>query len=457
MQRSRFPLLLVSLLFCVRAFAQQSSAVWVMPSSPTNETPITIGVSAWCAYNGATATVNGNVITVKAPSAMCDPPFLEPVYVTLPQLLAPGQYRIEAEGIGTRTFIVRDVGPKPFEVHPYAVPANVPPAGALPLTLQAGTLATPLCPLGNCTVTVGGANAPVRAFSNDSVRVEAPLLPPGVYDVTLTRGGTTTTVPRAVVYFHRSEAPDPTVFERILFPILSNTRGQHGSEWRTEAVISNPKPWFVEFYNDITSIVCVTYPCGERLGPNMTLRFEGGSHPGGVALLAPWPEAEQLAFALRVRDVSREAESFGTDIPVVRESQMFVNTDLTFLDVPFDARYRVKLRVYAFSPFPSNAGAFVAVRTDPPGPVGPGIGPTGVMLTRNCSGNGCYAVPMYGEMDLQLGGAARSDVYLDTEHLPGSPVWAFITVTNNETQQVTIITPNGKGGEPCKTDCREDH
>jgi hypothetical protein len=456
-QRSRFPLLLASLLFCAHTFAQQSANVWVIPPSPTNETPITIGVLTSCAFGAATATVNGNVITVDAPRQMCNPPSAELQYAKLPQLLAPGQYRIEAPGIGTRTFIVRDAEPKPFEVHPYAVPANAPPAGALQLTLQAGTLGTPLCPAGNCTVTVGGAAAPVRAFSNDAVRVEAPRLPPGLYDVTLTRGGTTTTVPRAVVYFNRLDPPDPTVFERILFPVLFNTRGQHGSDWRTEAVISNPKPWFVEFYNDVTSIVCVTYPCGERIGPMITTRFEGGRHPGGIALLAPWPEAEQLAFALRVRDVSREAESFGTDIPVVRESQMFRDTDLTFLDVPFDARYRAKLRVYAFDPFRSNAPPFIGVRTDPPSPFGPGIGPTGLVLTRNCSPTTCYAAPMYGEMELQLGGAARADVYLDTESVGGSPVWAFITVTNNETQQVTIITPNGKGGEPCKSDCREDH
>jgi hypothetical protein len=26
--------------------------------------------------------------------------------------------------------------------------------------------------------------------------------------------------------------------------------------------------------------------------------------------------------------------------------------------------------------------------------------------------------------------------------IPGTPIWAFITVTNNETQQITTITPN---------------
>jgi len=27
--------------------------------------------------------------------------------------------------------------------------------------------------------------------------------------------------------------------------------------------------------------------------------------------------------------------------------------------------------------------------------------------------------------------------------------WAFVSVTNNETQQVTIVTPDGEGGEAC--------
>lgn len=452
------------LLLELPAFAQQQSpAVWVIPPSPTDETPITIGVSTWCAFNGATVAVNGNTIVVNAPSQMCDPPFYEPVYVQLPQLLAPGQYTVEARGtvdgdvIGRRTFIVRDAGPKPFEVHPYAVPANVAPGAALPLTIErGGSLAPPFCPNGSCTVTVGGVNVPVRGFSDDMVQFDAPPLAPGLYDVSVTEGGTTSTVKGAVVYFDRAAPPEPSVFERILFPVLYSTKGQHGSDWRTEAVISNPKRWFVELYNDITPIVCITYPCGERLQPFATMRFDGGQYPSGIALLTPWPEADQLAFALRTRDVSREAESFGTDIPVVHERHMFRDVDLTLLDVPLDPRYRAKLRVYAFDPLATNFGPFIGVVTDPPGPVVP-IGPTGVQLARNCSGNGCYATPLYGEMDLPAQGpGVRADVYLDTETVAGSPVWAFITVTNNETQQVTIITPNGKGGVPCTTNCEEN-
>ena len=56
--------------------------------------------------------------------------------------------------------------------------------------------------------------------------------------------------------------------------------------------------------------------------------------------------------------------------------------------------------------------------------------------------------PWYAEIDLPPGEAnERVNVHLmfplDTT------AWAFATVTNNATQQVTIVTPNGSGEVPC--------
>ena len=149
-------------------------------------------------------------------------------------------------------------------------------------------------------------------------------------------------MPDAIYYYDPSAAPDFSVFERILFPVLFNTAGAHGSQWVSEAAIANPAHWYIETYNDVVPFECIDYPCGERLAPGSSIAFSGGGYPQGVALIAPRAEAENLAFSLRVRDISRTAEGYGTQVPVVREDDMFVNTDLTLLDVPVDPRYRTK-------------------------------------------------------------------------------------------------------------------
>ena len=160
------------------------------------------------------------------------------------------------------------------------------------------------------------------------------------------------------------------------------------------------------------------------------MKFSGGDYPRGVALLTPRDAAPELAFALRARDVSRQAEGYGTEIPVVRESEMYVNRPIALLGVPVSAGYRAKLRIYSFSP--GHAGVTVQNGT------GVNVG-----LTRTCSGNACASTPWYGEYDLPAGTAPRVNVFV---HAGAGPAWAFITVTNNETQQITTITPQGKGG-----------
>jgi hypothetical protein len=169
-------------------------------------------------------------------------------------------------------------------------------------------------------------------------------------------------------------------------------------------------------------------------------------------MIVPRPEADSLAFALRVRDVSRAEEGLGTEVPVVREKDMFVNTVMTLLDVPLDPRYRVKLRVYALDPFFGNAGlaasvTLVDVRT--------GVRTErNIPLERSCQGPLCVAVPAYGELDLEAGQQGeRVNVYISSHE--ESLTWSFASITNNDTQQVTIVTPDGVGGIPCRQPCGE--
>ncbi|HEX2059391.1 MAG TPA: hypothetical protein VHK90_01490, partial [Thermoanaerobaculia bacterium] len=148
-----------------------------------------------------------------------------------------------------------------------------------------------------------------------------------------------------------------------------------------------------------------------------------------------------LSFSARARDVSQDATNFGSELPVVREQQMVRDGAATLLDIPVDDRYRVKVRIYAFDES-TNDTMQVSFTTEQNG-----TRTTGPLRTlqRTCHADECAWTPYYGEVDLPAGAAgARVNVYID-ESGTATPVllWAMASVTNNRTQQVTIVSARG--------------
>jgi hypothetical protein len=435
----------VSILLAATASAQVS----IFPPGPTSDDEVTLQVSDTCSARVTNVTRNGFDISVTlAQQGTCpSPPIEYPVHVALGEL-PPGQYRVRVEQNDfeprTMTFYVRNAEPVPFALRPWAIPTNpqrhvvriVPPD---PRQLCGGS---------DCSsfrLEVGGVVYGIRDLDlpGGGIGFAAPPRAAGPVDVRITNAQGTFVIPAGLVYFDPGAPLDRSVFEPVLFPVLFGTDGVNGSRWRSEAVLSNPNEWAVMNLNSIEQIVCVTFPCGELLGPKGRKKFDGQGYPQGVALLVPRGESEDLAFSLRIRDISRDAESYGTTVPVVRERDLLRNTEVTLLDVPLDPRFRTKVRVYVF-PDPVYytgilpVGAAVQVGSDQP---------RAIALSRNCGGGGCDELPYYAELDLPAGGEGESaDVYVE---LPADALgWAFASVTNNLTQQVTVVAPAGKGGRP---------
>jgi hypothetical protein len=435
----RVPALVVYLFFSLLAAAQ---TVTILPAGPTTRTPIYVqALLESCVDAPATVLIEGSVIKVNFETiTFCDPPLSRTLTARIPGLLAPGQYRVEVtngafEGLWSTTFIVRNAEPQAFTAHPFAVPATV----AAPIKVRL-VAPEPLCTPGSssCRVLVDGIDAAdERVDEEGNVWFTAPQHAPGLASVRVDNGPRAITVPNALYYFDVNAAPDVSIFERILFPMLTEVSGVNGSLFRTETTISNPKRWFVETYNEIVPFVCIDYPCGERMSPGELVKFTGGEYPHGVALLTPRDAAPDLAFALRARDVSRKADGYGTELPVVRESEMYINRELALLGVPVSPGYRAKLRIYAFGA-ELFGGPHAGIRLQQAGTN------TTVALTRTCSGHACASTPFYAEYDLPAGNLSRENVYVRTADQ--NLIWAFITVTNNNTQQITTITPQGKGG-----------
>lgn len=414
-------LVAIALLFAALS-ASATAAITADPRIPRAGEPFVLSIPDVCRGGRAVVSRSGFDIRIEVTGCgMGNPPMFETLPVSMAPL-PPGEYRVtvpqEEEGqppVARGAFVVVDA--RPFGIHPFAVPAGAPYELVIPYHTE---FVQACAPFESCTIRIGGADVTARRIAGTTFRVTAPARPAGFADVTVGNR----TIPGALYFFDRDAAPDPAFFERILLPILVDTRGRD-SDWRSEGVVSNPKPWPVETHG------------GLRFDAHAKRRLAGGQHPRGLAWVVPRAEAEHLSFALRVRDVSRVAQGFGTDIPIVREEDLFRST-LTLLDVPRDPRYRVKLRVYAFD---AEDGAEARV-------VGGG-GRVSLTLRRDCAdAASCAATPAYAELDVASGAAGeRVDLFIELP--PGAAGWAFASVTNNQTQQVTIVTPDGTGGVPC--------
>jgi hypothetical protein len=413
------------LLFTLSAAAQ----VTVIPSAPTTRTPVSLRMYVQCQPGPATVTVVGPVIKVhfEQGGGLCgDPPIPQPFTVRVPDLLPAGEYRVEVtvdpqDAIAaTGSFVVRSAEPQPFEVQPSVVRLDWP---APPVLAIAGP--QPLCAsAATCRVFVDGLPVTgVTLAPGGVILFTAPPLDAGFADVRVENGASFVTVPKALYVASGSPPADPSLFERVLFPLLLDAPGANGSLWRTEAVASNPKPWPVYTWE------------GELLAPRQVVRLAGGEHGRGFVLRIPRDQAPYVAFGLRARDVSRVEEGYGTEIPVVRERDLFLDAPFTMLEVPVEQGYRVKVRVYAYDT-PSTGNVRVAQ--------GHSSFTYAISFTRVCAASGCH---WYSESDLPTedSDGLRADVTVEVYDVPA---WGFITVTNNETQQVTVVTPGGKGGRP---------
>jgi hypothetical protein len=436
LRRARLFPLLVASLFAVSALGDQDTQIHVAPRLPTSVTPIEFRYPTFCGAGLQSITRAGSVISIRYSPGPCSPPFYAMSRVALPEkTLAPGQYRVDLIRVSSpphpdavaasALFTVRPAEPQPLRVRPSAVFRG----GRVRIESTDGS---PVCPPAGCdSVRIGGQEALSVEIDEENVWVSTPAAP-GVYDVTVVTGSTETTARAALYVFNELTPFDATQFERILLPIKFNGSGAHGSQWVTEQVIANRRPWNIDTGHVELSLSMVWF--NRSLEANAYYRESVFGGPRGFGLLVPRADADDVSVAIRIRDTSRVDEGFGTEIPAVREEDMAHNEPLSLLDVPLDTRYRVKLRVYAFVPDALRSAATVRtlVRS---GDARPAI--QELELRRDCAT--CPEMPLYGELDLPLASLARVDVRIDGPD--EALTWGFITVTNNDTQQVTTVTP----------------
>lgn len=399
------------------------------PPQPTDRSFVVLNVrDVWrdpCVPIQPQVTRSANVITVRftVPPDVACPAVLAPWEAEVPLgVLAPGIYAVTVEVVdfdglrkaGARTLVVRESVPA-FVVEPQIASTvggtsvafrNVCPPAGTPIAVYVGGVAVPVVP--GCPVTV---TLPAHA--------------PGAVDVTLTVDGRSSTVVNALQYVDPAAAPDPAVYERVLVPVIFNGAGAFGSLWQTSVTMTNLSATRIDWVPEVSRSL-------DSLDPERTTSLSAfGDRPTGLVLFLP--RGADVRFGYLIRDLSRDASQWGTEIPVVRERD--TQAVLVLPNVPFDDRYRLQLRMYDIDGVSSEV--VVMGGTEPVG--------REVRLVGPCTAGPCNSnQPAYASADLRqlfpaLRGAQTIRVYGGSD-LPAR-LWAFVTVTNNETQHVTVISP----------------
>ena len=408
----------------------------VFPFAPTTVTPIEVHYLSSCPARSHSIVREGREIVITAIDPQCPAVLPIPIVekVKLPELLPIGEYGLEIRQerhpflLAWTDFVVRNGAPVPFELHPSAMYPNA----ETPVHMSGVACDTVDC--SDITIRVAGEPVALMAVANDgAIWFGPPSHEQGLLDVTVQKSGVVMTSPGALHYYgFHSQRPDLLVYEPILFPVLHSTDGAFGSRWLSEAIVSNPAPWTVYADYTMSGLGPCVEDCDPPIAPKSFQRFYNG-YPRGTVFYAPRSEAAPLAMSLRIRDASGAEHGYGTEIPVVRERDFFHGSDIRLLDVPLDPRYRVKLRIYAVEPgLAPELNGFVRIRT--------GEAPVHLPFTLTQKQSGHSNEPYYAEVDLPQG-ATGERVNVEIVMPLDATGWAFASVTNNETQQVTIVAP----------------
>ncbi len=248
-------------------------------------------------------------------------------------------------------------------------------------------------------VSLGGQDVPITRVFDNTIQFTAPPHAAGAVDLVVesVMGGRHVATAGFTYFDPQAATPDPFLFTFLLFPIDFAGPGAFGSLWTTDN-------W-------------VETSAGKEKLPVT------GSDSGVVY---PLPRSENVSANSRIRDTSRATLNAGSEIPVVREDDFADHIRL--LNVPTGKNFRALLRVWT-SGEPATRFFYDIDQV-------PSLVPSAAKLA-----------PAPGGL---LYGTSILTPFLDSPHdhlditvfVPtGTRIWGMISITNNDTQEVTIISP----------------
>lgn len=255
-----------------------------------------------------------------------------------------------------------------------------------------------------------------------------------------------------------TEAARAQPYERFLFPIvIVEHPGAYGSLWTTQAVVRNegvaPVVMFTSECAYHCSAPCVITMCFRGSPTPPGAPFHQGVDRGEVGyvgipatlLYVERSKADDVSTSLRLIEESKRTVEYGVEIPVVRERELYSGTLwLPSVPVPPAEEGRTHLRIYGVEsptdPVTLRVRAFaddvvvwdqlVTLLV----PLNFNETPRPMEYNEKQPSYRLLAIPS----DIAQGGTVRLRIDPLTA---GLKFWAMASVTSNETQHVTIISP----------------
>lgn len=404
------------------------------PPDPTPRTAVLARIhipGAGCGLTGAIVNRSGSIIGISLQYSNIQCFAAEPADIAVDLGIVPaGVYDVVVSpglllsALAEAELDVRDANP-PFEVRP-----NTRGSGSVRLVGQNLDGAT--------SVHFGTTAAEVISISANEILVREPGQTPGTFDVTIEKPAVTL---RATAAYHVPKAAglNEAFYERVLLPVFWSGPGAFGAQWQTTASLYNANEYTITAaHSSVLYSVCVIANCDPRPLPNSTTTAPSdSSRTAGVVEELPRQAMEKIDLGLAIRDFSRSAQDLGTEIPVVRQSNLYART-FSIPNVPNDPRYRLTLRLYNI-----ESATVFGLRIYTNASSTPVVTKSIVLTADTGLRNGGFAVindllAAYPE----IGAFGPLRVEIDPGIRNGyKSAWGFVTVTNNDTQHVTVLSP----------------
>jgi hypothetical protein len=224
--------------------------------------------------------------------------------------------------------------------------------------------------------------------------------------------------------------------EEIIIPIaLQPINASFGTRWVSEISVYNDSDDVVPIDSELCYLFGTVVPCSKpprRVQPHSSMSVEPSSSwaPQPMMwLLPPADHADRLHFTVRLHETSRDPDGPGTEIPVIR-SRDFQKTQVWLPSIPTNSRFRSTLRVLT-----EGYSVTVRVKDDT----------TGQLLSEQTvqriipTDGGSLGMVTFDNPLAAAGVGTHEKVRIEAESQ--SPVWAMLTLTDNESQRVQIFTP----------------